>query len=394
MSDHLSPDALRRYRTGDLPPAELLALDAHLEACAECRARSLADAASAGALRAALTSSNAGHPDYDTIEAYVDGLLAADEREAVESHVGGCAACSEDIGDLRRVRVELAVATDSAAGVATARSPWEWLSWARVAGGLSALGAAAAIAWIMTPAPGPAPGSGPQIADGTGAPPRHDLRDGALRLVVDAEGRLGGLPAGVPDEIRAEAERALAGALSPSTALNGLRGAAGALMGGTPDTAAFGPLSPVGTVVESDRPGFRWSAMPGASGYRVAVFDARFDEVARGDDVTGTEWTPARPLPRGATLSWQITATTARGAVQAPVPPAPEARFRVADATTAARLDEARRAARGSHLLLAIAYSRAGIVDAMNAELAALARDNPGSPSVAALADGLRTTRP
>ena len=72
--------------------------------------------------------------------------------------------------------------------------------------------------------------------------------------------------------------------------------------------------------------------MPGASRYQVAIFDARFEEVARSEAITGTEWTPARPLPRGVTLSWQLTATTARGAVQAPVPPAPEARFRVADA--------------------------------------------------------------
>ena len=182
--------------------------------------------------------------------------------------MSACEACSEDMGDLRRVRVELAVAADSAAVIAAERSPWGWLSWTRVLGGLSALGAAAAIAWVMTPAAGPAPESGPRIADGTDAPPRHDLRDGALRLVVDAEGRLGGLPAGVPDDARAEAELALAGALPPSTALNGLRGPAGALMGGTPDAAAFGPLSPVGTVVESDRPLFRWSAMPGASRYR------------------------------------------------------------------------------------------------------------------------------
>ena len=308
--------------------------------------------------------------------------------------MGACEACSEDVGDLRRVRVELAVAADSAAVIAAERSPWGWLSWARVLGGLSALGAAAAIAWVMTPAAGPAPESGPRVADGTDAPPRHDLRDGELRLVVDADGRLSGLPAGVPDEARAEAELALSGAMPPSTVLNGLRGPAGALMGGTPDAAVFGPLSPVGTVVESDRPLFRWSAMPGASRYQVAIVDARFEEVARSEAVTGTEWTPARPLPRGVTLSWQLTATTARGAVQAPVPPAPEARFRVADARTAASLDDARRAARGSHLLLALAYRRAGVVDAMNTELEALGRENPDSPAVAALAASLRAERP
>ena len=71
---------------------------------------------------------------------------------------------------------------------------------------------------------------------------------------IDADGRLGGLPADVPEGTRAEAELALAGTLTPSTALDGLQGTAGTLMGGTTDAAAFGPLSPVGTVVESDRP--------------------------------------------------------------------------------------------------------------------------------------------
>jgi hypothetical protein len=99
-------------------------------------------------------------------------------------------------------------------------------------------------------------------------------------------------------------------------------------------------------------------------------------------------------LPRGVTLSWQVTATTDQGAVQAPVPPAPEARFRVADTRTVASLDEARRVAGGSHLLLAIAYSGAGIVEAMNAELDALARENPDSPDVAALVASLRRAAP
>ncbi len=394
MSDHPSPDALRRYRAGDLPPAELLAVDAHLEGCAECRAQSHASTGAASALRAALASSPAGHLDYENIEAYVDGTLGADEREAVEAHIGGCQACSEDVGDLRRVRVELSIAADAAPAIAAAPSPWQWLSWARVLGGMSALGAAAAIAWFMTPVPSPAPGGGGLVADGTGARPRHDLRDGALRLVIDAEGRLGGLPADVPEAARADAELALAGRLNPSAALDGLQGTAGTLMGSPTDAAPFGPLSPVGTVVESDRPQFRWSALPGTSRYEVAVFDARFEEVARSEAVTDTEWTSPRPLPRGVTLSWQVTATTARGTVQAPVPPEPETRFRVADAGTVASLDEARRVARGSHLLLAIAYSRAGIVDAMNAELDALTRENPDSPAVAALAAGLRTVRP
>ena len=158
MSDHPSPDALRRYRAGDLPPAELLAVDAHLEGCAECLAQSPATTGTVSALRAALATSRAGHLDYEQ-DRSVRGRHAGGRRaEAVESHLGGCKACSEDVGDLRRVRVELSVAADAAPAIAAGRSPWQWLSWARVLGGMSALGAAAAIAWVMTPAPSPAPG--------------------------------------------------------------------------------------------------------------------------------------------------------------------------------------------------------------------------------------------
>jgi anti-sigma factor RsiW len=392
MSDHPTPDALHRYRAGDLPPGELFAVDAHLEGCADCRAQGLAATTPVTALRAALVSTSAGHLDYDRIEAYVDGVLAADEREAVESHLGGCQMCSDDVGDLRRVRVELSIAADAAPAEAAASSPW--LSWARVLAGMSAVGAAAAIAWLMMPAPNPAPDTDGLVADTTSAPPRVELRDGTLRLAIDADGRLGGLPADVPDAARAEAELALAGALTPSPALDGLQGAAGALMGGPTEATGFAPLSPVATVVESDRPRFRWAAHPGASRYEVAVYDARFEEVARSEAVTGTEWSAPRPLPRGVSLSWQITATTAGGTVQAPVPPAPEARFRVVDPVALARLDEVRRVAAGSHLLLAVAYNRAGLLEAMNAELDALARENQGSASVAALAASLRTRRP
>ena len=109
MSDHPSRDALGRYRAGDLPPAELLAIDAHLAQCAECRAHGLAGLDTNRELRAALASSHATHLDYELLEAYTDGLLGTDERDAVESHLSLCETCSEDVGDLRRIRAELSL---------------------------------------------------------------------------------------------------------------------------------------------------------------------------------------------------------------------------------------------------------------------------------------------
>ena len=87
MSDHPSRDALGRYRTGDLPAEELLAIDAHLARCGECRAHSLAGVDASRELRASLVSSPAAHLDYPLLEAYADGLLRADERDDVEAQL-------------------------------------------------------------------------------------------------------------------------------------------------------------------------------------------------------------------------------------------------------------------------------------------------------------------
>ena len=165
-------------------------------------------------------------------------------------------------------------------------------------------------------------------------------------------------------------------------------------MGSVTAAPEFGPLSPAGTVVESDRPTFQWTARQGASAYRVTVFDSRFDELADSGELTGTEWTPAKPLPRGVVLTWQITARTDQGLLRAPVPPAPEARFRVADTGTLADIDQLRGAAQGSHLLLAIAYNEAGMSEAAAAELDALRKQNPEAAIVAALSNSLRPLRP
>ena len=144
MSDHPSRDALGRYREGDLPPAELLAIDAHLAQCAECRADGLASLDANRDLRAALASSHAAHLDYELLEAYSDGLLGADERDAVESHLSLCDTCNEDVGDLRRVRAEMSLEAASSPSPAESRWAPRWLPWRGAIGGLAALGAAAA----------------------------------------------------------------------------------------------------------------------------------------------------------------------------------------------------------------------------------------------------------
>jgi len=85
-----------------------------------------------------------------------------------------------------------------------------------------------------------------------------------------------------------------------------------------------------------------------------------------------------------------VTARTAQGSASAPVPPAPEARFRVVDAKTADELARARRRYADSRLVLAVLYARAGLLDDADAELARLSADNADSAIVASLRASLR----
>ena len=221
MSDHPSRDALGRYRAGDLPPAELLAIDAHLARCAECRTDGLASLDANRELRAALASSHAAHLDYELLEAYTDGLLGADERDAVESHLSLCDTCSEDVGDLRRVRAELSLEAASSPSPAESRWASRWLPWRGAIGGLAALGAAAAIAWFVAPKSDSGPGMGEGVSTEVAtAPPRLELRDGALSLAVGANGSLAGLPPGLPQEMASAPKPRCRAGGSPSPPLS------------------------------------------------------------------------------------------------------------------------------------------------------------------------------
>lgn len=141
------------------------------------------------------------------------------------------------------------------------------------------------------------------------------------------------------------------------TALAELRPQPGVLLGD--DTGRrFQVLEPVATLVASDRPAFRWEPLAGATSYRVEVFDPEFAPIAAGEAAT-PEWTPAQPLPRDTILRWRVIARTPSGEVAAPVPPAPEARFRILNAADSARWSELR--ARHSGPRLAIEAANLGL---------------------------------
>jgi hypothetical protein len=185
---------------------------------------------------------------------------------------------------------------------------------------------------------------------------------------------------------------ALRGALPSPQGLDTLQSGPATLLG--PSSAAgFAPLTPLGTRVRSDRPTFRWSPHPTARTYEITVFDQDLHRALASGPVASTEWTPVQPLSRGRVFLWQVSAVTERERITVPAPPAPEARFEVASPGLLSEVESRRAQDPASHLVAALAFVEAGLLDDADAELRALAAQNPGSPEVARLQGALGALR-
>ena len=230
---------------------------------------------------------------------------------------------------------------------------------------------------VVTPPANPAPGIAPP-----GAPAETvvALNDGGRRLTVDNQGRVSGLEELAPSEREAVRASLLTGRAPASPELNGLNGRKDQTLMGAPGSGVpFGLQGPVGIVVRTETPTFRWHALEGTTQYSVSVFDSGFNKVMTSGPVTKTEWTAPRALPRGAVYAWQVTALVEGKEIQSPVPPAPEARFRLLSRTQEESVRRAEKLYAGSHLTLGVLYSRAGLLDEAEREFRALLAANPDS---------------
>ena len=313
-------------------------------------------------LRDEIRLSRAEAPSFDDLAAYVEDRLDSEQRALFEERMDSDPVLRQEVEDLRALQTQMARARQARAR----RLPFAALAAA------AAIAAAAVILWRRPPMePPPAASPSPVVV--------ATLKDGDLSRLDPA--------------MRDAVGAARQGTLPAPRGLGALMSGPGTLMG--PETAAtFGPRSPLGTRVSADAPTLRWSAYPGATTYEVAVFDQDLRKQLASGPVAATEWTPAKPLARGRTYLWQVTALAGGRRITAPAPPAPEARFAVAGADVLAEVEARRAQAPASHLVSVIALVEAGLLDDADAELGALAADNPGSPEVARLRESLARLRP
>jgi hypothetical protein len=453
-SEHLSAQSVELYRRRVMSPAELLAADDHFAACEDCRRHASEppqmDAVVSGLhanLRAEAAALESDHLSYEQIAALVDDEIGEAELETLESHLEICAPCAEEVNDLRAFRPEALAASgrkfapaERASLREKLRSLWPTTRPAlrpSVTAALAFLLVSASVAlffaWRETrPAPtevaesprgaagdessrAPAEASPGSKADSSGseantesvAPPSSPrpevpaddsqivlaLNDGGGRVTLDATGNVGGLGSLPPSSRQAVKQALTTGRVEVSPGLSELIGAKGTLLGATGQGAAFSLLSPVGTITRTQQPTLRWRSLSGAISYTVAVLDADFNAVATGPPLTGTTWTPPRPLERGRVYSWQVTAVKDGKEIISPSAPAPEARFKVLEKAKADELSGVETAASGSHLARGILYARAGLLDDAERELRALVAANPKSPTARKLLQSVRAIR-
>lgn len=429
MPEHISEKTKEQYRKRLLLPEELLAMDDHLAACESCRVQmgNALERRPAAGLLSILETEPFEHPVYEKLADYVDGQLDDLEIELIESHFACCTQCAGEVHELQILKEQmtprLAAPAISTPLVGVPRSQRLTLR-EQVAGFWRAttfriplqVGAAAAclalIAWAATVplrrniaelkaqlaqseqhtdelqreyeiAKGEAGDLRRQVTElqsgNSDSPetPALALSDGKLK--VDSRGNIAGLE-GVSATYQQIAKSAIeSGQVKSSASIASLTGRAGVLMGGASEGVAFALVGPIGTAVSSTRPTFRWQSLQGANGYIVTVLDMGFNVINKSPLITSTSWTMSDPLERGQTYNWIVTAITAGKEVKSPVPPAPEARFKVLERERVDEVLKTKRDNPDSHLLSGLAYAQVGLLDDAEREFQVLARENPKS---------------
>ena len=411
---HLTQKQIEDYCKHQLPATEVLALTDHLRVCQVCRTQIEAVGngdASFFSLRSQVFEEaleRGAHLTMDQTAAYVDRHLSGEELHAVDDHLTHCETCVLAVRDLREFRNEIAPSLDydyepsivtSAVPSPASRSRRGWLApfrvspWPTFAGAAVAILILSATAWLVwrktedrepqianTPAPVSQPSALPQPAS-TVAPESvaivAQLNEGSRVVSLDQQGKLAGAE-DLPPAYQELLKKTLSdGRIEKSSQLQGLTRPPSSLMGSDNPQKAFAVLDPVGQVLLSNRPTFRWSAMGGATGYIVEVFDEKFNPIASSPQLTSLTWTTT--LARGKVYSWQVKAISDGEEITAPRPPSPQAKFRVVDLAKANELANARRNYPSSHLTLGLLYAEAGLLREAEQEFRLLQKDNPNS---------------
>jgi tetratricopeptide (TPR) repeat protein len=437
VTKHYTLQEIESYRRRSMPAVEILVVNEHLATCDECygkfRSRSLLTSTYDFARTDLESAENEEleHLSFDQILAYVDNELDEIERGIASIHLEICSECDDICRDLRRFKSDLAL------GKVYAAEPRPTRFWARFGDRLAmawqsyripfkavAAGAAAtAVIWFFI-------GSYQKVFDlqtqveelrrqnnslkndlsavsslrtqldqlsrekselqeranalrAASVSPNSlvALNDAGGRVALHNRGELEGVGFISSEHRTAVIDALRAGRVKASGQLSSLLGEQKRLMGSRGGQRSFIPLSPVGAVVATNQPTFRWKRVSGATAYTVTIYRNNLKEIVSSQTLTGTQWN-SPPLARDRTYSWQIRAIKDDREMIWPPPDAREARFRVLSQSEVDDLERIKATYAKSHLTLGVIYAQMGLFDEAATEFRALLAANPGSPIV------------
>jgi hypothetical protein len=432
MSEHLSEQILDSYRKRTISPADLISTDDHLAGCEVCHRRVMGPASEEEgwvSLPVELSPNDdveIDHLSYEQLAAYADHKLGDVEREIADIHLEVCAECAGDLHDLEVFRDAMISGKEEQVVPPRFRDRltndrgggWRWfpsrLAWAAAVAVVAALAIVIWVALRSQHTPRTEVAKSERAADVSGSPqpntnveatptvepppnPASDvavvLNDAGGSVTLDKLGHLEGLDELSPSQLRAVKAALLTGSLNAPPGLAELQGKPAILMGGSGAGVPFALLTPVGKVVLTEFPTFRWQQLSGASAYSVNIYDAKFNKVATSPPLRAPQWTTSQPLQRGELYRWQVTAVKDGKETKSPVSPAPEARFQVLAQTQADEIARTKRAHPNSHLLLGTLCAEAGLLDEAEREFQLLSAANPTSSIASKLLRNVRALK-
>lgn len=415
MSEHLTFEKIKLYLNSQMKPAELLMADDHLAACDLCfKQISGSDFGTNAPDFNFFTSSPAEseHLSYEQLENYVDEKSDEIEREIADVHLQVCADCKAEMNGLLEMRKLIGVDAQNQAFVplsderTSSYQVWSLFSGKLFPGfGFAAILVLFAVSllgifWFLNresstevAVTSPSNTDLPQnLQSPTQIPPVNvqPNSDEFSAQNTNSETNSGTNSqnrAAPPDEIesipaqyRAKFQRELAdGRLSFPPEINQLSNQTGRLMSGGTEEIPFALSSPVGKIIQSNRPHFRWNKLAGAEAYIVSVYDENFNKVAESPQISAATWQIDKPLARNKIYLWQVTAIRGGEEIKSPVRPAPDAKFKVLDAGKSNEIEQAKRLHGNSNLLLGILYANAGLLNEAESEFQKFLKKNPKS---------------
>jgi hypothetical protein len=421
MSAHLSIQEqsflISRKLEQGLPPRQLTQVFAHLAECAACQE-------ALNRLRNRVMQLNdtiewtPTHLEFEQLAGYVANNLDEVEREIADNHLAACEFCAQEVQELNLLQRDLSVTwaaphpQPKSAWRARARQTWSASSFQRIWAPALALSALVlltvvgvwwqrrAVETSVAQQPIPAPSQASEATSSNNVRPVPStaeaaesllaLTDNGQAISLSKDGNLTTALALPPAYREILATTLSQQRLVLPPALKLLAQPSRTLKGPEPGSPSFSVLAPIGVVLRSDRPLFRWRSVAGAASYTVAVFDEDFNAIQNSGSLTQMQWRAAQPLPRGRILLWQVTANVGDKQITAPAAPAPEARFQILAAKPAAELQRAQREFPNSHLLLGTLYAQAGLTEEAAREFQALQAENPQSTVIKKLLQQLR----